>query len=287
MNVEQLARKFQLTISSMHDVPDSHSSTVYRCELKSGETVYLKIPYTKIKWQRELDAYSILEGKVNLPKLLDVWEGDEELPAALLLSELKGESLQPVLSTKLAYDVGVYQAKLHDITPEPGKQYIGIQNEFDGWSEFVDKMFYGFAEDTKKMIDPLLWDRSMKKYETMKQGLPTPDGPSFLHFDFRPANIIVDGERVVGSIDFESARYGATEIDFSKIYRDFLSIDPSLLPAYQEGYRSVRPLIDLDVVLPFYRFTDAFNSIGWCERRGLEKNRRFYEENLNLLKKLI
>ena len=118
----------------------------------------------------------------------------------------------------------------------------------------------------------------------MKQQLPPNDGPSFIHMDFRPANIIVDGHNVSGMIDFESVRFGSTEIDFTKLYRDFLSYNPTLYKAFQEGYKSIRPLIDLEDVLPFYQFTDAFNSIGWCKRRGIEKNVLFLEENLARLK---
>ncbi|GAB0170008.1 hypothetical protein LSPCS325_34450 [Lysinibacillus sp. CTST325] len=92
---------------------------------------------------------------------------------------------------------------------------------------------------------------------------------------------------VSGIIDFESVRFGSTEIDFTKLYRDFLSVDVNLYNAYQEGYNSIRPLIDLENVLPFYRFTDAINSIGWCKRRGIEKNALFLEGNLARLKKWL
>ncbi len=105
--------------------------------------------------------------------------------------------------------------------------------------------------------------------------------------DFRPANIIVDGHKVTGTIDFESVRFGSTEMDFTKLYRDFLRFDSALYHAYQQGYNSVRPLIDLEVVLPFYQFTDAFNSIGWCKRRGMEENALFFEKNLAILKKFL
>ena len=122
-----------------------------------------------------------------------------------------------------------------------------------------------------------MYKRAIETFEEMKDGLASPDGPSFIHMDFRPANIIIDGNKVAGVIDFESVRFGSTEIDFTKIYHDFLRFDFNLYQAYQEGYNSIRPLIDLETVLPFYQFTDAFNSIGWCKRRGVEKNVLFLE----------
>lgn len=286
MSIQQLEKQFNLKIRQVSDVPESFSSTVYRCELMNGEKVYIKIPYTKLKFHRELDAYHVLQGKVAIPELLDVWEGDEQTVGAMLLSELRGETLQRESSVKEAYQVGAYHAQLHDIQPE-AEISTRIDNEFPGWREFVDRMFYSFAEDTKKQISVHKLEEALKKYENMKNDMPPLDGPSFLHMDFRPANILVHNERVTGSIDFESVRFGATEMDFTKLYRDYLSADPAFFNAYQKGYSSVRSLIELEAVLPFYRFVDAFNSIGWCERRGVEKNRAFLNQNLALLDELL
>ncbi|MFB1082516.1 phosphotransferase family protein [Jeotgalibacillus sp. JSM ZJ347] len=284
MTLTTIIKHFGLFTQSISDVADSHSSTVHKVVLLNGETVYIKIPFSELKFRREIEAYSILEGQISVPRLLDVWEGDDDTAGALLLSELEGEPLTPKLSTALAYETGIYHASMHAIQPPAGMDLIHIDNEFPQWSAFMDRMFYGFAEDTKKVVNPSLYEHSIQKYIEMKSELPAPDGPAFIHMDFRPANILVKDDRVMGAIDFESVRFGATEMDFSKIHRDFLSLDPSLNQAYQDGYRSIRPLIDLDHVLEFYRFTDAFNSIGWCQRRGIEKNRSFYEQNLSILK---
>ncbi|MFJ7406841.1 MULTISPECIES: phosphotransferase family protein [unclassified Lysinibacillus] len=284
--LNRVLEQFRLQVRSVNEVEDSHSSTVFKCTLFNGENVFLKIPYSKLKCQRELEAYEILKGKVAIPEMLDYWAGDEECTGAFLLSELKGKPLITKASPIVAFQVGVLQASMHTIHP-PAQKLSGIQNEFPDWSRFVERQFYSFAEDVKDILDKRLYIQAIEKFEKMKQQLPAPDGPSFIHMDFRPANIIVDGHNVSGTIDFESVRFGATEIDFTKLYRDFLRYDSALYHAYQEGYNSVRPLIDLEVVLSFYRFTDAFNSIGWCKRRGMEKNALFFEENLAILKKFL
>ncbi len=283
--LNRVIQQFGLQVLSVNEVDDSHSSTVYKCTLLNGEDVYLKIPFTKVKFERELEAYEILKGSVSIPTLLDFWSGDEECPGAFLLSELKGKPLTSKSTPAVAYQVGVLHAKMHSIRPP--QLLTAIQNEFPNWSTFVEQQFYSFAEDVKDVLDEQLYNKAIEKFEEMKQQLPSPDGPSFVHMDFRPANIIVDNDNVSGVIDFESVRFGSTDIDFTKLYRDFLSFDVTLYNAYQEGYKSVRPLIDLEKVLPFYRFTDAFNSIGWCKRRGLEKNALFLEENLTRLKEWL
>ncbi|MGV2939231.1 phosphotransferase family protein [Mesobacillus sp. LC4] len=282
--LNRVIQEFGLKIQSINEVEDSHSSTVYRCTLSKGENVFLKIPFTKLKFQRELEAYVVLKGRVSIPELLDYWPGDEECPGAFLLSELKGTPLTTKVSPNIAFQVGVLQAEMHNIQHPEDKELMGIQNEYADWSDFVEKQFYSFAEDVKDVLDPQLYKQAIEKFEKMKHQLPDPDGPSFVHMDFRPANIIVADHNVAGMIDFESVRFGSTEIDFTKLYRDFLRFDATLYSSFKDGYKSIRPLIDLNIVLPFYQFTDAFNSIGWCKRRGMEKNALFLEENLVRLK---
>lgn len=285
--LNRVLEQFGLQTIAIHEVEDSYSSTVYKCKLLNGENVYLKIPYTTLKYQRELEAYEILKGKVSVPEMLDYWSGNEECPGAFLLSELKGKPLTPKASSTVAFQVGILHASMHNIQPSVKTASTSIQNEFPNWLNFVETQFYSFAEDVREILDERLFDRSMQKFNEMKQQLPSPDGPSFVHMDFRPANIIVDGNNVSGMIDFESVRFGSTEVDFTKLYRDFLSFDITLYQSYQEGYNSIRPLIDLEAVFPFYQFTDAFNSIGWCKRRGVEKNALFLKENLAILKKIL
>lgn len=280
-------QQFGLKVLSINEVEDSHSSTVYKCILSNGDKVFLKIPFTKLKYQRELEAYEILKGSVSIPEMMDYWTGDEDCPGAFLLSELKGKPLTSNATPTIAFQVGVLQAEMHSIRPLSEQMLTCIKNEFPNWSHFVEQKFYSFAEDVRDILDEQLYKKAIEKFEKMKQKLPSPDGPSFVHMDFRPANIIVDNDKVSGIIDFESVRFGSTEVDFTKLYRDFLSYDVSLYNAYQEGYNSIRPLIDLENVLPFYRFTDAFNSIGWSKRRGIEKNALFLEENLSRLKKWL
>lgn len=282
--LNRVIQAFGLEIQSINEVEDSHSSTVYKCTLPKGNNVFLKIPFTKLKFQRELEAYEILKGRVSIPDLLDYWPGDEECPGAFLLSELKGTPLTTKVSPAIAFQVGILQAEMHNIQPPEDKELMGIQNEYSNWSDFVEKQFYSFAEDVKDVLDPSLYEQAIERFEKLKHQLPAPDGPSFVHMDFRPANIIVDDNLVAGMIDFESVRFGSTEMDFTKLFRDFLRFDPVLYRSFKEGYNSVRTIIDLDIVLPFYQFTDAFNSIGWCKRRGMEKNAMFLEENLMRLK---
>lgn len=285
--LKQIIDIFKLNILSIEDVPESFSSTVYKIRLINKETVFLKIPYTKVKLEREYTALERFNGELPVPKVLGYWEGNEQITGALLLSAVDGVSITEKVDNELAYDIGVQHAKLHAIVLNEQDDNSLVSNEYPHWFEFIRQQFFSFAEDVKTVIDPVLFEQSIHYFEQHCRLLPDIDGPSFIHMDFRAANILVKENKVAGIIDFESVRIGATEIDFTKINRDIFIKYPGTLEAYQLGYKSIRPLIDLQYVLPFYRFTDAFNSIGWCKRRGIEKHQAFLQENLEFLKYLL
>ncbi|MFJ5768713.1 phosphotransferase family protein [Psychrobacillus sp. NPDC093180] len=285
--LNQIIDKLKLNVLSIEDVPDSFSSTVYKIKQINQQIVYLKIPYSKVKLVREYEALEILSEALSVPRLLAYWEGNDDIPGALLLSAIKGEPLSEKVDEKLAFDIGVNHAKLHQVAPPKNYSYKGISNVYDQWSTFLENQFYSFAEDVKDVIPEALYEQSLELFEEQSKLLPHPDGPSFIHMDFRPANIIIHENQVSGIIDFESARFGSTEMDFTKINRDIFMKNPGTLEAYQKGYQTIRQLIDLEIVLPFYRFTDAFNSIGWCKRRGIQKHQQFFDENYVILRSIL
>lgn len=115
--LSQIIEKLKINVLSIEDVPNSFSSTVYRVEQINKEIVYLKIPYSKLKLIREYEAIEILSEALPVPRLLEYWEGDDNIPGAMLLSEMKGQPITGNVSEVLAYDIGVHHAKMHNVTP--------------------------------------------------------------------------------------------------------------------------------------------------------------------------
>ncbi|MGX9135932.1 phosphotransferase [Rummeliibacillus sp. JY-2-4R] len=286
-HLKKLIEIFRLNVLSIEDVPESYSSTVYKIQLVTHQTVYLKIPYTKAKLELEYTVLERLKDELPVPRVLNYWEGNEDISGALLLSAIDGVSITRPVNQKLAYDIGRHHAKFHAVQLTEQDLKSHIRNIHEGWPKFVREQFYSFSVGVEKVIEQKLFELALNYFEDNYPLLPTPDGPSFVHMDFRPANILIRKNRVVGIIDFESVRIGVTQIDFTKINRDILCKDETLMDAYQLGYTSIRPLTDLAQVLPFFQFTDAFNSIGWSEKRGLERHKLFYQENLERLKLIL
>ncbi|UPK47676.1 hypothetical protein [Paenibacillus pabuli] len=66
-----------MNVLNIEDVPESFSSDVYKLGLVSGEDVYVKIPFNKDKLFREFQMLETLKDVLPVPKVLDIWYGDE------------------------------------------------------------------------------------------------------------------------------------------------------------------------------------------------------------------
>jgi hypothetical protein len=78
-----------------------------------------------------------------------------------------------------------------------------------------------------------------------------------------------------------------SEIDFTKLNRYIWEVNSRTKNPFIEGYQSIRPMLDLERVLPFYDLYDAFSSVVWCKNRGMEMNQPFLQENIYILRNAV
>lgn len=288
--IQKVIENLKLNVLKIEDVPESFSSEVYKLTLASGENVYVKIPFNKDKLFREFQILETLKGVIPVPKVLDIWYGDENSTGALLLSAIQGMSCTGDIDEKLSFQMGVYLAMLHEVKP-PGYGYHVADGfnllDQNNWRLYIKSNFEKWKEPCKEILDSQLYESCILHFDRVFSALPDPDGPCIVHMDFRPANILVNGNEVAGIIDFESARGGSSEIDFTKVNRDIWEVNPRTKMPFIEGYQSTRPMLELENVLPFYDFYDAFCAVVWCKNRGMEKNQTFLQENILTLRNAV
>ncbi|MBD2864007.1 phosphotransferase family protein [Paenibacillus oceani] len=282
--------KLKLNVLNIEDVPESFSSDVYKLILARGEHVFVKIPFNKDKLFREFQILETLKDIIPVPKVLDIWYGDETITGALLLSAIQGVPCTGVIDEKLSFQIGMYHAMLHEVKA-PGYGYHltdGYQLlEQNNWRLHIQSNFEKWKEPCKEILDPELYERCILHFDRVFSALPDPDGPCMVHMDFRPGNILVNGNEVAGIIDFESARGGSSEIDFTKVNRYIWEVNPRTKIPFIEGYQSIRPMLALERALPLYDIYDAFSSVVWCKNRGIEKNQTFLQENIAILRSSV
>ncbi|MEK3748673.1 aminoglycoside 3'-phosphotransferase/choline kinase family protein [Paenibacillus sp. FSL E2-8871] len=289
-SIHKLIEIFKLSVLNIESVPESFSSEVYKLTLNNLDNVYVKIPYNRDKLVREFEMLERLKGVIPVPKVLDFWDGDNRSVGALLLSAIDGVPCTSNIDQSLAFQIGNYHAMLHEVTMPAYGCYgsDGFQMvENNSWRLYLKNNFEKWKEPCKELLHPDLFEKCITHFDRVYSALPEPDGPCVVHMDFRPGNILIKDNKVVGIIDYESARGGSTEIDFTKINRYVWEVNPLTRLPYVQGYESVRPLLDLEAIIPFYSFYDAFSAVVWCKTRGIENNKAFLQESIEVLQRSI
>lgn len=282
-NLREYIYKLGINVSEVFNVPESFSSEVYSLLLKNGEKVILKIPYNKSKLLREYKMLELLKDKLPVPKVLDYFEGNENLKGALLLSYIDGNPITGEINKKLAYDMGELLARLHKV---PMKYYQLTEDNTNDWWTSIKIRFEEWSKECENGMPSDMLNKCISIFEKMYKELPSPDGPCVIHFDYRPGNILTRDNKIKGLIDFESSRGGSSDIDFTKsklyVWDKYIGTKEEFL----NGYKSIRALPDIEKTLPFYLFYNSFGGVAWCVRRN-ELNGQFMKENIGQIKEII
>lgn len=279
---------FELNVKRFDTVTESNSSNVYILTLEDGKKVVLKIPFNSQKLEREKKALELLRDKVPVPELIKYYNGDNLISGALLISYINGTPLAGNVTEELAYQMGIMLAKIHNIRL---KKYgeIETEGEKDKQSVYLDNVKIMYTKN-KVFCEKVMNSRKLSACDEIFNyyfsKLPIPEEPCLLHSDYRMGNILVNGSKVVGVIDFEVANGGAADEDFSILESEVFNVYAGTRESFLEGYKSIKKLPDLDNTLPFYKFLTAFTRIGWCVKRG-KTNENFYFEFNNQIDKII
>jgi Ser/Thr protein kinase RdoA (MazF antagonist) len=283
--IQEAIAHFQLKVTDIQTVTESHSSTVKILTLAANEKLVLKIPFTATKLKREMAMLKILEGKLPVPRLIDSWISEEAQPGVLLLSFIPGQPLTGPITFGLAFKLGALLAGLHTNTlTHFGDEFQPVQNH--SWWAQLNETFQSWQPFCARIMPSGLIEQVLDRYNLLYSRLPAPDGPCLVHFDYRPGNVLVQGEQLTGLIDFESARGGSADLDFTKIKAYIWETFPGTKEPFLQGYTSIRPLPPIEETLLFYELYNAFGGVAWCVRRN-KLTDPFLSYNLEKLKQLL
>jgi Ser/Thr protein kinase RdoA (MazF antagonist) len=285
--ITQAIAYFKLDVASIQPVEGSYSSSVRILSLQSGERLVLKIPFIQRKVQRELNALQHLQAELPVPQVVDAWLPDDDQPGALLLSLLPGKIITGKVSQKLAYSLGELLARLHTHElPRFGDGFDSNELMPAGWWELFDQAYKGWQPLCEQVLPATLIQRTLSVYDMLSEAIPEPDGPCYVHYDFRPGNVLVQRGRISGLIDFESTRGGSADYDFIKIKNEVWDVSTETRAPFLAGYQSIRDLPDIERTLPLYALHNAYGGIAWCVRRA-KLDDPFFDENLRRLMKIL
>ncbi|MGW7161269.1 hypothetical protein [Paenibacillus taichungensis] len=160
-SILNVIEKLKLNVLNIEDVPESYSSDVFKLTLVSGEDVYVKIPFNMDKLFREFQVLEILKDVIPVPKVLDIWYGDESNTGALLLSAIQGVPCTEHMDEKLSFQMGVYHAMLHEVKT-PGYGYHSTDGfkflDQNNWRLHIKNNFEKWKEPCKELLEPALYE---------------------------------------------------------------------------------------------------------------------------------
>lgn len=265
--LQQAISELGLEIQRVMPVTDSFSSSVLSFVTTKGQHLILKLPWSRVKAEREMHALRLLRDHPFVPNVVDSIEIDGEL--ILVMQGLDGDPWQESreLSPKSLDAIGLAMAQMHEVTVE----------DFSGratWASFLQENAREYGERITGKDN----DLAQKAVQILSEHVNICDesGKAHLvHFDLRPGNVLVRNSNFVGIIDFESWRGGHASMDFFKFWEHFTRTGHKGFDSICKAYRESVPVADnwmyVDGVEPLMKLYSAYHGIAglsWCYTRN-------------------
>lgn len=272
------------------DHEDAMVATVFKITQPNGEEFVLKICSRKGDYLREAYFLNHFQGKVPIPRIIQLISPQADLDGAILMACLPGHLLKTeTLNDNLCHEIGSLLARVH---LDPVKGY-GDLTEPDKLSSdprvpFTLKFEEGMDECRDHLSSTLLAN-IRRYYDEHIDLLLGADGPCIIHRDFRPGNIIINQGKIQGIIDWSSARSGFAEEDFCPLEFGEWSTHPSYKNSFLKGYAKIRKIPDYHRILPLLRLSRAIGTIGFTVKRGTwqTKGSKIYQFNRQYLESFL
>ena len=229
MDINRIINKLGITsYTSLEEVQGGKDCLVYKIRIPDGTNLALRIQhaerYDQFLYEKNIKELA-LESGIPVPIVYSVIVEDSY--AAMLMEWIKGVTVlqmlieKPTVAHQLGAEFGKTHAKLHHITvPE------SLEIRTPNWLTPIGS--------EKKIIEEL---------PSAKECL--------IHLDFHPLNVLTDGSKITGVIDWTNVALGDPRFDYARTlsilqiegYRHFKD-NLSLIKAFETGWRTGYESVD-------------------------------------------
>jgi aminoglycoside phosphotransferase (APT) family kinase protein len=146
----------------------------------------------------------------------------------------------------LASQAGRMLAALHDIPIDGfGWPLNAPEFAFPTWTEWVADAFKRYSSDALalEVITQDVIDSIADRLERAQSAFDAVSRPWFVHRDFHFENLLTDGERITGLLDFEWSLGGDTSLDFATT-GEWVTQCAGAVEPLRAAYLAARPMTD-------------------------------------------
>ncbi|MCB1111600.1 MAG: aminoglycoside phosphotransferase family protein [Chlamydiales bacterium] len=288
VNLEVYKKQFTLQAATFNhiDHADAIIAEVYKVVTPDNIPFILKICPRADDYFREVFFLHRLKNCIPVPHIIDTIEPSSSHFGAILMECVKGKILEDGdWSSDLSFEIGVALAHLHNNRTEG----YGDLTEPKALARYPDPYFNDKFQEELDECRGHLPDRLIEKcsayLNTCRNLLAGVDGPCIVHRDFRPGNMLIWQGKLQGVIDWSSARSGFAEQDFCSIEHFKWAPDQKYKKAFFDGYSSVRPIPNYQLIMPLLQLGRALAVIGYTVQSNTwnSSNKNLYAFNRKFL----
>lgn len=212
----------------------------YKVDTNKGSFLLRICPINDTKYKKEQKVSEMFSEELNVPKLLFVSENNSVKRVCLIYDYIYGSSLQSLVVKSGKFDqriisqVAKSAAVMHSYDFEKSEEFNDNYPPFLTWYElFLDNEWASarLGSDIKNRVKQLISDK--------KNELKLIDEyNSFIHGDFRPANMIIDKDNDIWVVDWEFAGFGHSLADIGQFFRYSNCFEKSQIFKFEEVYNS-------------------------------------------------
>ncbi len=287
-----LCKAFLDPINKFKGLGHVFCSLIYKLILKDKSIFILKISYDKNRWMRERFFLNEVKNYISVPNVIATVESFDATPGAILMEYLDGDIVTlKNFTKKISFEMGKLLGNLHKI---PVNFYGDIAKDLYKPTLLNGKLilrnyFEESFNECKETLDRILLDKITTFFYKAYDEIKNLDGPSIVHTDFKPGNVISKKNKILGLIDWENAKYSFCEEDFIRM--EFLVWDsnPNFKNDFFNGYLSVRKIPDLEVIMLILKISKALRAIGFTIQRKTHKKEHkvIFDKNVIYLEKFF
>lgn len=229
-----------LTELEDHDLdPVSHGAVkeTYALAGPDGEEYVVQVAAPgddRVRLAAELYDRVAEETSVPTPEIVDAgWEHDT-VPY-LVMERSDGDNIEhsygdmdPDRVDAIVDQAGEMLGEAHASIELDGYGFIGaddLEGSHDDWRQFMDERIAGYCSDLAGTVFDMgaLMLRVSQQWDQHRDAVPEEPDASIVHNDYRPGNLLVDGDTVTTVLDWDNAYAGDALFDYVMAEHEFMS----------------------------------------------------------------